>query len=195
MATVPLTAPRIDASLETRLDEDWYLLHPQGIRQVGLLATLGAPCGSSYGRVIVDVLDAESARLPIESLQLGFDTRNPKVTATTARTVFTSEIGHRYFAHVTQASCHGVAYTLSLAPIGALGTKLAPTKQCTTASRARGRATSKLKQLRAARRRARGTKRRTLGSKIQLQAQKVTQARADEASICARPPLVGYPWE
>lgn len=195
MATIPVTAPRIDAALETKQDEDWYLLHPQGIRQIGLLATLGAPCGSSYGRVIVDVLDGESARVPFESLQLGYDTRNPKVTATTASTVFTSEIGHRYLVHVTQSSCHGVPYSLSLAPIGALGVKLAPTKECATASRARGRATSKLKQLRTARRRARGKKRKALGTKIQLQTQKVTQAKADEASICARPPLVGYPWE
>ena len=33
MVAAPLTAPRVDAGLETPQDKDWFVLHPRGVRQ------------------------------------------------------------------------------------------------------------------------------------------------------------------
>jgi len=155
MVTSPLLAPRVDAGLETPQDEDWYLLYPQGVRQIGVMATLNTSCRASIGRVTVDLLDADGSRSPIESLQFGYDVlgdRSAPRTVDTAR--FTSVVGHRYFLHVTQSSCDPAAYSMALAPFGALGTRLAPTDACETGNVAARRAASRLKPLRASRRRA-----------------------------------------
>lgn len=194
--TSPLVTQRIDAGLETPQDEDWYLLHPQGVRQIGIMATLNTVCRSSYGRVTVDLLDADGSRWPIDSLKLGFDVfGNRSAPRTVDTATFTSQVGHRYFLHVTQSSCDPAAYSLGLVPTGALGTRLAPTKACEAGNAAARRAASKLKQLRASRRRARGARRKALGVRIQLQSQQVAQAAANAKASCRRPALVGYPWE
>jgi hypothetical protein len=195
MVTVPLTVPRVDAALETPQDEDWYLLYPQGVRQIGVLATLKTPCSSSDGTVHIDLLDGDGSTLPIVSLRLGYDFTNSKVPLTTATASFTSEIGHRYLLHVTESSCDGVGYSLALAPTGALGRRIAPTQACDAANVIRRRTSYNLRRLRATRRHAHGARRKKLGAKIQLQSQRLTQARADAARACARVPLTGYLWE
>src|SRR5205085_1128521 len=115
MVTAPATAARIDAALETPQDEDWYLLHPQGVRQLGVLATLATPYRTSYGRISIELLDGEGSSYPIASLGLGYEvSTSARRTADTL--AFTSELGHRYFLHVTQSGCDGSAYSLQLTP-------------------------------------------------------------------------------
>jgi hypothetical protein len=195
MATTPLTAPRFDAGLETPQDEDWYLLLPQGVRQIGILATLQTQCSKSYGRISLDLLDAEGSSLPVATLQLGYDIWNARTPKTADTAAFTSVVGHRYLLHVTQSGCDSAGYTLQLAPDGALGTRLAPTKACTDANIVATRARVKLRQLRAARRRARGVRRKALAVRIALQSQQVLTTAAAARGTCTRPPLSGYPWE
>jgi len=196
MVVAPITAPALDAALETPQDTDWYLLHPQGIRQIGVQATLMTACAKSYGRISIDLHDADApGRLAFAAMALGNDIFNSGTPRLSATTTFTSQVGHRYLLHVTQSGCAGGAYSLSLAPTGALGTRLAPADACKAANATATRARVKLKRLRGARRRARGARRRQLGVKIQLQAQQVAQTRADATAACARPPLVGYPWD
>jgi hypothetical protein len=165
------------------------------VRQIGVLATLKTPCASSYGSVHIDLLDGDGSQSPISSLRLGYDFTNGKVSLTTATASFTSEIGHRYLLHVTQSSCDAVAYSLAIAPTGALGRRIAPTQACDAANVIRRRTSYNLTRLRATRRHAHGARRKKLGAKIQLQSQRLTQARADAARACARDPLTGYPWE
>lgn len=196
MVAVPLVTQRVDAGLETPQDEDWYLLHPQGVRQVGVMAMLNTVCRTSYGRVTVDLLDADGPRSPLAALRLGYDpfgAQSAPRTVDTAR--FTSEVGHRYFLHVTQSSCDPAAYSLGIAPTGALGTRLAPTRACEAGSAAARRAVAKLTRLRASRRRAHGARRKALGAKIQRQSQQVTQTAANAKASCTRQTLAGYPWE
>jgi hypothetical protein len=195
MALTPVTAPRIDAGLETPQDEDWYLLHPQGVRQIGVLATLATPCPQSYGTLVVELLDAEGSTYPLAVLRLGSDISSTTAPRTSASATFTSQVGHRYFVHVEQSRCDGVGYSLELAPNGALGTALAPTRECATAATARDRASYKLKRLKAARSRARGARRKALSVKVQLQSQQVTVARATAKTTCTRRALTGRPWE
>jgi hypothetical protein len=195
MASVPHTAPTMDAGLETPQDQDWYLLYPQGVRQIGVLATVNTLCRASYGSVTMDLLDAEGSRSPVDAIRLGYDPAHSKVAVTAATMSFTSQVGHRYLLHVTQSGCDGVAYSMALAPVGALGTTLMRTKTCTDGIRAERRSKTSLTRLRAARRRAHGVRRKQLGAKIQLQSQQVVRAKADTAASCARTVLTGYPWE
>jgi hypothetical protein len=195
MTSTPVTAPRIDAGLETPQDVDWYLLHPQGVRQVGLLATLVMPCPRAYGMVVIDVLDAEGSTYPVASLRLGSDVMSSNAPRTTEAATFTSQVGHRYFVKVEQSRCDGIGYSLELAPTDALGTTLAPTAACVAATTAGNRASYKLKRLRAARSRARGARRKALGVKVQLQSQQVAVAKATAKTTCTRRALTGRPWE
>lgn len=195
MVTAPLTAPRVDAGLETPQDVDWYLLYPQGVRQVGVLVTLNAPCAQSFGRVSAKVIDGEASPYSsLGDLSLGYDYANSKAPKTADSTAFTSQVGHRYFIRVSQSSCPGASYSIAIAPAGVLGTKLAPTAECTAGRKAAANARVKLRRFQTARRRAHGARRRALTSKIQLQQQRVTQATAAATAACTRQALTGYGW-
>lgn len=197
MATTPVTAPQIDAGIETPQDVDWYLLQPQGVRQVGVLVTLATPCPSSYGYLTVKLIDGEGTPyLPLANLSVGHDYMNPSTARTVDSASFTSQVGHRYFLRVSSNSdCVGATYSIALAPRGALGMMLAPTSECAASRQKAVTARVMLRRYQAARRRARGARRGQLGTKIQLQQQQVTQATADAAGVCTRQPLTGSGWE
>lgn len=195
MVTAPLTASRIDAGLETPQDVDWYLLYPQGVRQVGLLISLNTPCTPSYGNVYAKIIDAEgSPYVPVALMSLGRDPSNPNAPKTVDTASFTSQVGHRYFIRVSQSSCPGASYSIAIAPTGVLGTKLAPTAECTASRKAATNARVKLHRFQTARRRAHGARRRELTAKIQLQQQQVTQAAAAAAATCTRQAVTGSGW-
>jgi Fe-S cluster assembly iron-binding protein IscA len=115
-----------------------------------VLATLTAPCPKTYGRVSVELFDAEGSRLPVASLNLGYDIRNTQALQTADAAAFTSQAGHRYLLHVTQSGCTGAEYALEFAPQGALGTRLEPAKACSDANVAATNARVRLKRSRSA---------------------------------------------
>ncbi|UTI63916.1 hypothetical protein NBH00_21555 [Paraconexibacter antarcticus] len=196
MIAAPLTAPRVDASLETPQDEDWYLLQPQGVRQVGIIAGLIAGCDKSYGSVTFDLLDPDGGgSLPFASMKVGYSYATPDAPVTIDTASFTSDVGRRYYLHVTQSGCPGARYSFAIAPAGVLGTRLAPTEQCSAARKHAANARVKLKRYQAARKKAQGSRRRELGDKIQLQSQQVAKSAAQAVTTCARRALTGYPWE
>lgn len=195
MVTMPLTVARVDAGLETPQDVDWYLLYPQGVRQVGVLVTLNTPCPSPYGNVYAKVIDGEGYPFsPLAQMSVGHDFSSPNGTKTVDSTAFTSQVGHRYFIRVSQATCPGATYSISIAPSGVLGAMLAPTAECTAGRKVAANARVKLRRFQSARRRAHGARRRELTSRVQLQQQQVTQATANVAAACTRQALTGYGW-
>lgn len=193
MVTSPTTSS-VAAALETPQDVDWYLLLPRGVRQVGVLATLGTACSSPTGQVRVNVFDADGSVLPLDTLVLRRDHASGASGITSDHLRYTSKAGHRYFLRVTQTGCEYATYSISFAPSDVLGTHLDPTAECTDSRRAASKQRAALKRLKVLRRRARGARRRGLQQKVELRAQQVTKAEADAKTACSRKPLSGYPW-
>ncbi len=190
----PITTPTLHAAFETPQDADWYVLFPQGVRQIGILATLDSPCPSPSGQIRIAVLDAEgNPYSPVGSLTLGLSYAT-SMQNTVDRLAFTSQVGHRYLLRVTQSSCTGGAYSIDFAPTGALGTTLLPTAECAQAAGAAKQAVRTLAGIRAARRHAHGKRRTSLVVRAQIQQQAVVQAKATQATVCARNPLTSPGW-
>ena len=193
-AAGPITTPAIHAAFETPQDADWYVLFPQGVRQIGILATLDSPCPTKYGQIRIALLDAEgSPYSPLGSLTLGLSYAT-STQNTVDRLAFTSQVGHRYLLRVTQSSCTGAAYSIDFAPTGALGTTLLPTAECAQAAGAATQAVRRLAGIHAARRHAHGKRRTSLGVRAQIQQQAVVQAKATQAAVCTRNALTSSGW-
>lgn len=193
-AAGPITTSALHAAFETPQDADWYVLFPQGVRQIGILATLDNACPAHYGQIRITVLDAEgNPYSPVGSLTLGLSYAT-SLQNTVDRLAFTSQTGHRYLLRVTQSSCTGGAYSIDFAPTGALGTTLLPTAECAQAVAAAKQAVRTLAGIRAARRHAHGKRRTSLGVRAQIQQQAVVQATATQATVCARNPLTSSGW-
>jgi hypothetical protein len=193
-AAGPITAPGLQAAFETPQDTDWYLLQPQGVRQIGILATLDGACATHYGQQRFTLLDAEGSPFsPVGSLTLGFSYVTGMQT-TVDRLAFTSQAGHRYLLRVSESSCTDVPYSLSFAPTGALGTTLLPTGDCMQAAATTKQAVRKLAGIRSARRHAHRQRRASLRVREQIQQQAVVQSKATQATVCTRNPLTGSGW-
>lgn len=198
-ATGPLLQSDLGAGLETPQDVDWYVLHLRAPKQVGVLATLAAPCRTSYGRLSVDLLDADVPGFgnDVGSIRLGRSDAAPSGSGQllAGRTSFTSKRGHRYFLKVTQSGCDSAAYTISLAHTNALTGALEITAECQAAKQAVTRARRKAAGLRKALRRARGTRRTSLRLRHRIAQQAVAVAEGERSSRCTRQDITGYPWE
>src|SRR4051794_841078 len=113
MVTAPVTVPSLTAALETPQDVDWYLLRPQGVRQIGILGTLNGTCPSNSGYILASVKDADaiaSYEVDLGSVKAGYDynVEGSRDTPKTADQVaFTSKVGHRYLVKVSQSGCQG----------------------------------------------------------------------------------------
>jgi len=185
----------IAGALETPQDIDWYRFYAKPKRQVGLLALLNGACSSRVGRISAQVYDADGGYgLPVIDLTLGYNFRDSDHPKTADQASFTSEVGHRYFIAVRQSLCQGVGYTLQLAPTEDLTATLRDTVECQTARGAATAARRKLYGLRAATKKAHGARRRSLGSRAQLQQQQVELTTATQTSTCTRRPLDRYPF-
>jgi hypothetical protein len=191
----PVTQTVIEGAFETKQDVDWYLLHPKGVRQIGILAVLRSPCSGAYQRITADLWDADSGSRawPMDSLRLGDGLDSQRLTAN--RTAFTSVRGHRYLLRVSQTGCEGAAYRLEVGPADALGTALERTDGCRTASAGVKRGRRKATTLKRAARRARGARRKRLRTRYFLQMQEIVVLEGQRDAACARQPLTGYPFD
>jgi hypothetical protein len=189
------TGASVAGALETPQDVDWYRFYAKPQRQVGLLASLNGTCSSIGGTIIARVYDADADyAVAVMSVTLGYEPAPPHSPKTADQATFTSEAGHRYFIQVRQSLCQGVGYTLQLAPTNDLADTLQDTVPCLAAKGAATAARRKLYALRAATKRAHGSRRRSLRSRTALQRQQVVVATATQTSTCTRRALDQYPF-